>query len=66
MAAGSASQGTTVIRTAPEGYIVKKKETFYSIANAHGITVEQLEAANPGITVLKEGQVLSIPAPQEQ
>ena len=64
VAAGSASQGTTVIRTAPEGYIVKKKETFYSIANAHGITVEQLEAANPGITVLKEGQVLSIPAPQ--
>lgn len=43
------------------GYIVKKKETFYSIANAHGITVAQLEAANPGITVLREGQVLSIP-----
>lgn len=43
------------------GYIVKKKETFYSIANSHGITVAQLEAANPGITVLREGQVLAIP-----
>ncbi|MDE5988748.1 MAG: LysM peptidoglycan-binding domain-containing protein [Duncaniella sp.] len=59
----SQSQGTEN-RVAPSGYIVKKKETFYSIANAHGITVEQLEAANPGITVLKEGQVLSIPASQ--
>lgn len=56
--------GGKVVRTSPEGYIVKKKETFYSIANAHGITVKQLEAANPGITILKEGQVLSIPAPQ--
>lgn len=63
VAVPAGQQGTTV-RMAPEGYIVKKKETFYSIANAHGITVEQLEAANPGITILKEGQVLSIPAPQ--
>lgn len=47
---------------ADSGYIVKKKETFYSIANAHGISVAELEAANPGITVLKEGQVLSIPS----
>lgn len=51
-----------VVAQADEGYIVKKKETFYSIANAHGITVAQLEAANPGITVLKEGQVLTIPS----
>ena len=50
-----------VASTPDEGYIVKKKETFYSIANAHGITVAQLEAANPGITILKEGQVLTIP-----
>ena len=44
-----------------EGYIVKKKETFYSIAKAHGLTVADLEAANPGITSLKVGQVLNIP-----
>ncbi len=43
------------------GYIVKKKETFYSIANAHGISVAQLEAANPGVNTLKVGQVLNIP-----
>lgn len=42
-------------------YIVKKKETFYSIAHEHGITVAQLEAANPGVTSLKAGQVLNIP-----
>lgn len=45
------------------GYLVKKKETFYSIAQAHGISVSQLEAANPNVTILKEGQVLNIPSP---
>lgn len=44
-----------------EGYIVKKKETFYSIARAHGLSVAALEAANPGVTSLREGQVLNIP-----
>ena len=53
---------TAAASAANEGYIVKKKETFYSIANAHGITVGELEAANPGITVLREGQVLNIPS----
>ena len=46
------------------GYIVKKKETFYSIAQAHGLTVAQLEAANPNVSLLKEGQVLNIPSPE--
>lgn len=59
---------TNVPATAPEvvpvmGYIVKKKETFYSIAVAHGLSVAALEAANPGVTSLKEGQVLNIPVP---
>lgn len=44
-----------------KGYVVRKKETFYSIARDNGITVAQLEEANPGITVLKAGQVLNIP-----
>lgn len=48
-------------QTKMEGYIVKKKETFYSIAVAHGMSVAALEAANPGVTSLKEGQVLNIP-----
>lgn len=48
-------------QTRMEGYIVKKKETFYSIAVANGLSVAALEAANPGVTSLKEGQVLNIP-----
>ena len=44
-----------------EGYLVKKGETFYSIAVSHGLSVAALEAANPGVNVLKEGQVLNIP-----
>lgn len=48
-----------------EGYIVKKKETFYSIAVAHGVSVAALEAANPGVTSLREGQVLNIPVKSE-
>lgn len=47
--------------TEMRGYIVKKKETFYSIAVANGLSVAALEAANPGVTSLKEGQVLNIP-----
>lgn len=61
-AVSSESVSAPVVEKAPaSGYIVKKKETFYSIANAHGISVAELEAANPGITVLREGQVLTIP-----
>lgn len=48
-------------QTHVKGYIVKKKETFYSIAVANGLSVAALEAANPGVTSLKEGQVLNIP-----
>lgn len=59
--ASAASAKQAVTATADTGYVVKKKETFYSIANAHGISVAQLEAANPGIEVLREGQVLTIP-----
>lgn len=42
-------------------YEVGKHETFYSIARKHGITVEDLEKANPTVGILKEGMVLSIP-----
>ncbi len=52
---------TTTDTTTPKAYIVKSKETFYSIARAHNLTVAELEDANPGISVLREGQVLSIP-----
>lgn len=42
-------------------HTVTDKETFYSIARRHGITVSQLEEANPGIGSLKAGQILYIP-----
>lgn len=48
---------------AMNGYIVKKKETLYSIARENGISVSELEAANPGLTTLKAGQVINIPSP---
>lgn len=69
--ASSSSAATTQYRQLTNasvrkaGYVVKKKETFYSIAMAHGITVEELEAANPGVTVLREGQILHIPVHQK-
>ncbi|MDE6485624.1 MAG: LysM peptidoglycan-binding domain-containing protein [Duncaniella sp.] len=46
-----------------EGYLVKEKETFYSIARDHGITVPELEAANPEVSLLKAGMILNIPRP---
>lgn len=61
-ATAASAQQTAPAEPETSGYIVKKKETLYSIANAHGITVKQLEDANPGITVLREGQVLAIPS----
>lgn len=44
-------------------YVVKQGETFYSIAHAHGITVSELEQANPTSGILHPGDVLVIPAP---
>lgn len=59
--ASAASASAPAQQTEMRGYIVKKKETFYSIAVANGLSVAALEAANPGVTSLKEGQVLNIP-----
>lgn len=60
-------QAVTVENAAPvvqptDRYIVKKGETFYSIAHSHGITVEALEKANPEVGILAEGMALNIPA----
>lgn len=44
------------------GYIVREGETFYSIAHTHGITLSQLEDANPHISILKAGDRLNIPS----
>ncbi len=47
--------------SAGRGYVVKEKETFYSIARDHGVSVAELEAANPDVSILRKGQVLTIP-----
>lgn len=49
-------------------YQVKKGDTAYRIALNHGITLEQLIAANPeiGDGKVKKGMFLNIPSPQKQ
>ena len=48
---------------------VKKKETIYSISHDHGLTVEELVKANPGMEApdfkLKKGSIINIPQPQK-
>lgn len=55
------NNNTATTGTSVEGYIVKKKETLYSIAHENNLTIAELEAANPGLTTLKAGQVINIP-----
>lgn len=42
-------------------YKVKPNETFYSIARNNGISIAQLQDANPEVNILKEGMTLIIP-----
>lgn len=43
-------------------YHVKKKETLYSISRKQDISLSQLLEMNPGITHIKEGDYLNVPA----
>jgi LysM repeat protein len=49
----------------PKTYVLKSNDTLFSIAARNGITVVQLEAANPGINAysLSVGKEILIPAP---
>lgn len=47
--------------TAAGTYKVRTGDTFYGIATRHGISSEQLYAANPGVDILKEGMVINMP-----
>jgi LysM repeat protein len=50
----------------PVLYVIKKNETLSKIATAHGITLDELLAANPQIknpNKITEGQQITIPAP---
>jgi LysM repeat protein len=42
-------------------YVVKKNDTFNSIASANGIKVADLQSANPGLKKPKEGKIIYIP-----
>lgn len=42
-------------------YIVKKRETYYSIAQKLGISQEALREVNPGVRVVKEGMTINLP-----
>lgn len=67
--------GSILAQTVPQGtppttHKVKKQETVFGIAKAYGLTIEELQAANPQMKatdfVLKKGMKLSIPAPKPQ
>jgi hypothetical protein len=52
----------------PTIYIIKKGDFLNKVAAAHGITLEELMAANPDITdpnKIVEGQRITIPAPSQ-
>lgn len=57
----------TVSKEAKKTHTVQSKDTFFSIANQYGITVEALEKANPGLekTTLALGTLLIIPSKSE-
>jgi LysM repeat protein len=63
----SASLAPTVAPApTPIVYTIKKNDTLSKIATAHGITIEELLAANPTIKNkdrISEGQQIIIPAP---
>jgi hypothetical protein len=69
--AGVASQSiapTAVPAPTALVYTIKKNETLSKIATAHGITLDELLAANPQIknpNKITEGQQITIPAPSE-
>jgi LysM repeat protein/N-acetyl-anhydromuramyl-L-alanine amidase AmpD len=47
----------------PPVHVVARKETLYSIAKQHGVTVDQLQALNPGLTsAIVPGQRIKLPA----
>jgi hypothetical protein len=68
-AGSSASLAPTVPPAPTPGlYTIKKGETLSKIATAHGITLEELLAANPAIknpNKISEGQQIIIPLPSD-
>jgi hypothetical protein len=67
VAASASIEPTAAPAATPIVYRIKKGETLSKIAKAHGVTLEQLLAANPTIknpNKITEGQEITIPTPE--
>jgi LysM repeat protein len=51
------------ISVSRQSYAIKGKDTFYSLANHYGISVKELQDANPGVdpAKLRQGTIIKIP-----
>ena len=47
-------------------HVVLERQTLYSIAQAYGVTVQEIYDANPGLTVLKKNAIILIPDPSSK
>ncbi len=56
-------QGTSSSAATKPRHIVVAGDTWYSLSKKWGCTVEQAQAANPGVDVLKIGSEINIPSP---
>ncbi len=65
LATAAATSAPPASGTGTTAYTVQLGDTLYSIAAKYGVTVQQIQAANPGLnpTLLVPGTVLNIPAP---
>jgi hypothetical protein len=69
IAASASVEPTATPAATPILYRIKKGETLSKIATAHGVTLEQLLAANPDIknpNKISEGQEITIPTPEPE
>lgn len=53
---------TTVLEIPAGKHIVKPKETVYGLSKQYGITMTEFKELNPGVTILKPGMLVNIPA----
>lgn len=59
---GKAAAGPVV--AGPDEYVIKAGDTFAKVARAHGATLAEVQAVNPGVdsSKLKVGQKIKLPA----
>lgn len=57
----AASKVENAFKKHPQTYVVRPNDTFYSIARNFGVSIAQLQAANPDLNLLREGMEIVIP-----